>query len=135
MASLNRVVLIGNLTKDPELRSTPTGQSVVTLRLAVNDRRKVDDEWQEVAHFFDVTVWGKQAENAAQYLKKGRSVAVDGRLQSRSWETPEGQKRSAVDVVAERVVFLGGGGGGGGGGGAEEPDVPPADESGDDIPF
>lgn len=133
MASLNRVVLIGNLTKDPELRSTPSGQSVVTLRIAVNDRRKVNDEWTEVAHFFDVVVWGKQAETAAQYLKKGRGVAVDGRLASRSWETPEGQKRSAVEVVADRVVFLGGGGGGGGG--ADEPDVPPADEAGDDIPF
>ena len=135
MASLNRVVLIGNLTKDPELRYTPGGQPVTTLRLAVNDRRKVGDEWQEQAHFFDVTVWGKQAENCAQYLKKGRTVAVDGRLTSRQWETQEGQKRTAVEVVAERVVFLGSAEGGRG----PEPDVEAAEaappDGGDDIPF
>lgn len=137
MASLNRVVLIGNLTKDPELRYTPGGQPVTTLRLAVNDRRKVGDEWQEQAHFFDVTVWGKQAENCSQYLRKGRPVAVDGRLQSRQWETPEGQKRTAVEVVAERVVFLGGGEGAvrpaEGGQDADQVDAPVAGE--DDIPF
>jgi single-strand DNA-binding protein len=137
MASLNRVVLIGNLTKDPELRSTPSGQSVTTLRLAVNERRKIGEEWQEVAHFFDVTVWGKQAENCNLYLKKGRPVAVDGRLSSRQWETPEGQKRTAVEVVAEHVVFLGGGDGSRGAGSAgpaadENVDAPAAD---DDIPF
>jgi single-strand DNA-binding protein len=137
MASLNRVVLIGNLTKDPELRSTPSGQSVTTLRLAVNERRKIAEEWQEVAHFFDVTVWGKQAENCNTYLKKGRPVAVDGRLSSRQWETPEGQKRTAVEVVAENVVFLGSGDGSRGASSApaapeEGVDVAPAD---DDIPF
>ena len=135
MASLNRVVLIGNLTKDPELRSTPNGQSVVTLRLAVNDRRKVGEEWQDVASFFDVVAWGKQAENAAQYLRKGSPVATDGRLQSRSWETAEGQKRSAVEVVAERVVFLGSGGGAGGGGASRgDEDIAEAAPE-DDIPF
>lgn len=134
MASLNRVVLIGNLTKDPELRHTPNGQSVTTLRIAVNERRKQDDEWKEVAHFFDVVVWGRQAETSTDYLSKGRGVAIDGRLQSRSWETPEGQKRSAVEVVAERVVFLPSGEGGGSApsaGADEGSDAPP----GDDIPF
>lgn len=133
MASLNRVVLIGNLTKDPDLRYTPGGQPVTTLRIAVNERRKQDDEWKEVAHFFDVVVWGKQAESSTTFLKKGRAVAVDGRLQSRSWETPDGQKRSVVEVVADRVVFLGGGEGSAGGGKAAEEDVTESSE--DDIPF
>lgn len=136
MASLNRVVLIGNLTKDPELRYTPGGQPVTTLRVAVNERRKVNEEWQEVAHFFDVTVWGKQAENCSQYLRKGRPVAVDGRLSSRQWETPEGQKRSAVEVVAERVVFLGSAEGGGSAQAAPDAEGGEAPtEAGDDIPF
>ncbi|MBF0619077.1 MAG: single-stranded DNA-binding protein [Candidatus Omnitrophica bacterium] len=109
MASLNKVLLIGNLTKDPELRYTPSGTAVANLRIAVN--RKFKDrtgELKEDTCFVTVTAWDKQAENCNQYLQKGRSVLVEGILQSRSWDTPDGQKRSAIDVRAERIQFLGG---------------------------
>jgi single-strand DNA-binding protein len=107
MASLNKVLLIGNLTKDPELRYTPNGTAVTNLRLAVN--RKFKDrsgELKEDTCFITVTAWDKQAEICNQYLQKGRSVFVEGILQSRSWETGEGQKRSTIDVRAERIQFL-----------------------------
>ncbi len=135
MASFNKVILMGNLTRDPELRYTPSGAPVCNFDLAVNRSYTTQGgEKRDETCFITIVVWSKQAETCGQYLSKGRPVLVEGRLQQRSWETPEGQKRSAVEVVADRVVFLGGGGGGGGGG-AEEPDVPPADEAGDDIPF
>jgi len=107
MASLNKVLLIGNLTKDPELRYTPNGTAVTNLRIAVN--RKFKDrtgELKEDTCFITVTAWDKQAEICNQYLQKGRSVFVEGILQSRSWETGEGQKRSTIDVRAERIQFL-----------------------------
>jgi single-strand DNA-binding protein len=110
MASLNKVMLIGNLTKDPELRYTPNGTAVTNLRLAVN--RKFKDrtgELKEDTCFVTVTAWDKQAEICNQYLQKGRAVFVEGILQSRSWETSDGQKRSTIDVRAERIQFLGGG--------------------------
>ena len=108
MANLNKVFLIGNLTRDPELRYTPGGTAVANLGLAVN--RKFKDstgELKEEVCFLTVTVWDKQAEACCQYLIKGRPVFVEGVLQSRFWETPDGQKRSAIDVRAERVQFLG----------------------------
>lgn len=108
MASLNKVLLIGNLTKDPELRYTPNGVAVANLRLAVN--RKYKDkagEWKEDTCFVTVTAWDKQAEVCNQYLQKGRPVFIEGRLQSRSWETNDGQKRNTIDVRAERIQFLG----------------------------
>ena len=108
MANLNKVFLIGNLTRDPELRYTPGGTAVANLGLAVN--RKFKDstgELKEEVCFLTVTVWDKQAEACCQYLQKGRPVFVEGVLQSRFWETAEGQKRSAIDVRAERVQFLG----------------------------
>jgi single-strand DNA-binding protein len=109
MASLNKVLLIGNLTKDPELRYTPNGTAVANLRIAVN--RKFKDrsgELKEDTCFVTVTAWDKQAEICNQYLQKGRPIFVEGILQSRSWETPDGQKRSTIDVRAERIQFLGG---------------------------
>ncbi|MHB0977581.1 MAG: single-stranded DNA-binding protein [Candidatus Aquicultorales bacterium] len=110
MASLNRVFLMGNLTRDPELRYTPSGAAVANLGLAVNRKYKsAAGDWQDETSFFTIVVWGKQAESCSQYLAKGRPVMVEGRLQQRSWETPEGQKRSVVEVVADRVHFLGGG--------------------------
>lgn len=123
MASLNRCFLMGNLTRDPELRYTSGGQPLCNFRLAINRSWKGrDGQKNEDTTFLNVKVWGKQGENCAQYLKKGRPVFVEGRIESRSWETEDGQKRSAVDVVAERVQFMGsrdggdwGGGGGGGG--------------------
>ena len=116
MASLNKVLLIGNLTKDPELRYTPNGTAVTNLRIAVN--RKFKDrtgELKEDTCFITVTAWDKQAEICNQYLQKGRAVFVEGILQSRSWETGDGQKRSTIDVRAERIQFLGGPRGDGGG--------------------
>lgn len=103
----NKVILIGNLTKDPELRYTPQGTPVATLRLAVTSRFKSSDEMKEETLFIDVVVWGKQAESASQYLSKGRPVLVEGRLQERRWET-DGQQRSKMEVVAQTVRFLGG---------------------------
>jgi single-strand DNA-binding protein len=107
MASLNKVLLIGNLTKDPELRYTPSGTAVANLRIAVN--RKFKDrtgELKEDTCFVTITAWDKQAEICNQYLQKGKAVFVEGILQSRSWETPDGQKRSTIDVRAERIQFL-----------------------------
>jgi single-strand DNA-binding protein len=142
MAAINRVVLVGNLTRDPELRHTPSGTAVCNLRLAVNTRRKDETgQWVDKPNYFDVTVWGNQGERCAQYLSKGRPVAVDGRLEWREWETPEGNKRQAVDVVADTVQFLGSRGDGEGGGyipsdatAAPAGDFP-ASPTDDDIPF
>lgn len=110
-ANINRVILTGNLTRDPELRSLPSGTAVCNLRLASNSRRKDSStgEWVEKPNYFDVTIWGAQAESCARFLSKGRAVAVDGRLNWREFETRDGQKRQAVEIVAENVQFLGGG--------------------------
>jgi single-strand DNA-binding protein len=108
MANLNKVFLIGNLTKDPELRYTPQGTAVLNLRLAVNRRfRNKNQELKEEVCFITAVVWNKQAETCNQYLHKGSSVFIEGRLQSRSWEDNAGQKRSVIEVRAERVQFLG----------------------------
>jgi len=108
-ANINRVVLVGNLTKDPELRHTPSGTAVCSLRLAVNTRRKdsATGEWTEKPNYFDITVWGNQGESCAQYLAKGRPVAVDGRLEWREWDAQDGTKRQAVEIIADSVQFLG----------------------------
>ncbi len=106
MASLNKVFLMGNLTRDPELRYTPNGSAVASFGLAVNRKYKQGDELKDETCFVDITVWGKQAENCAEYLSKGRGVLIEGRLSYRSWETDEGQKRSKLDVVANNVQFL-----------------------------
>jgi len=147
MASVNKVILIGNLGADPELRYTPNGnRPVCSLRIATSDSYKDKaGVKQERTEWHTVTVWGDQAENCNKYLAKGRSVYVEGRLQTRQWDDKEGIKRYSTDVVAERVQFLGGQGGGGGepgakrsGGGSEAPipgndiGMPPGD---DDIPF
>jgi len=152
--NINRVVLTGNLTRDPELRSTASGMSVCSLRIASNTRRKnqATGEWEDKPNFFDVTVWGAQGENCARFLSKGRPVAVDGRLEWREWEAQDGNKRQSVEIVADAVQFLGGredGPGNGGGGFTPRSDVPvdtgdfaPASTGGrssapadDDIPF
>jgi single-strand DNA-binding protein len=108
--NINRVVLTGNLTRDPELRSTPSGTPVCSLRLACNGRRKNNDtnQWEDAPNYFDITVWGAQGENCHRYLSKGRGVAIDGRLQWREFTDKDGNKRQAVDIVAENVQFLGG---------------------------
>jgi single-strand DNA-binding protein len=126
--NINRVVLTGNLTADPELRSLPSGMSVCKLRVACNTRRKdnASGDWVDKPNFFDVTVWGAQGENCARFLAKGRPVAIDGRLEWREWETQEGGKRQAIDIIADSVQFLGGReeGGSGGGGFTPRSDVP-----------
>jgi len=106
-SSINRVVLIGRLTSDPELRALPSGTSVCNLRLACNGVRKADDgEYAEKPNFFNVAVYGARAESVHRYMRRGRQVAIDGRLEWRDWETPEGLKRQTVEIVAERVQFL-----------------------------
>jgi single-strand DNA-binding protein len=122
MASLNKVMIIGNLTRDPEVRFTPKGTAVCDMALAVN-RRYVNDagERQEEVTYLDIVLWGKQAELAGQYLTKGNPLFVEGRLQMDTWEDKAtGQKRSKIRIICENMQFLGGkasGGGGGGGGG------------------
>ncbi len=154
-SNVNVVVITGNLTRDPELRHLGSGTAVCKLRVAVNSRRKDGQtgEWVDKPNYFDVTVWGAQGENCANYLAKGRPVAVEGRLDWREWEDQGGNKRQSVEIIANTVQFLGSrdgsGGGGNGGGGFSPPqsDVP-ADESDfasaptggggaqeDDIPF
>lgn len=135
--NVNRVVLTGNLTRDPELRNLASGVAVCNLRIASNTRRKdpASGNWVEKPNYFDVTVWGGQAENCARYLGKGRAVAVDGRLEWREFETRDGQRRQAVEIVAEHVQFLSGEADGPRHpqGTSAEPEVPT--EPGDDIPF
>lgn len=106
--NINRIVITGNLTRDPELRNLPSGTAVCSLRIASNTGRKdpSTNQWTEKPNYFDVVVWGGQAENCARYLAKGRSVAIDGRLEWREFETREGEKRQAVEIVAEQVQFL-----------------------------
>jgi single-strand DNA-binding protein len=107
-SNINRVIITGNLTRDPELRSTQSGMSICSLRVAVNGRRKDDGgQWVDKPNYFDVTVFGAQGDNCAQYLSKGRPVAVDGRLNWREYETQDGAKRQSVDIIAESVQFLG----------------------------
>jgi single-strand DNA-binding protein len=147
-ASINRVVLVGNLTRDPELRHTPSGMPVCSLRIAVNSRQKQPDgQWGEKPNYFSVTVWGNQGESCAQYLSKGRPVAIDGRLDWREYQANDGTKREAIEIVADSVQFLGSRGDGdtmGAGAGAPqfvpasaqaaEADFPPT-AADDDIPF
>ena len=146
MANLNRVFLIGNLTRDPELRYTSSGVSVCTLRLAVNRRFTTrQGEKREETLFIDVTVWSKQAEVCSQYLSKGQPVFIEGRLRQETWTGSDGQKRSKIGVVAERFQFLGSAPGGGAtttppagpseaaGGEEQRPGKPSAEE--DEIPF
>lgn len=147
--NINVVCITGNLTRDPELRSTPGGTAVCKLRVAVNSRRKDGQtgEWIDKPNYFDVTVWGAQGENCAQYLSKGRPVAVDGRLDWREWEAQDGSKRQAVEIIANSVQFLGSRDGGGSGNGFQAQSDVPADTSDfegagvgggkqeDDIPF
>ncbi len=152
-SNVNVVVITGNLTRDPELRHTGGGTPVCDLRVAVNSRRKDQSgNWVDKPNYFDVTVWGAQGENCANYLSKGRPVAIEGRLDWREWEAKDGGKRQAVQIVANTVQFLGsrdGSSGSNGGGGytppqsdvpADESDFAPAPSGGgasseDDIPF
>ena len=130
MASFNKVMLMGNLTRDPELRYTSNGSAVTSFGLAVNRKFKQGDDWKEDVCFVDITVWGKQGENCAEYLSKGRPAFVEGRLQYSTWES-DGQKKSKLDVVANTVQFLGSRGDSQGSPSTEK--VTASDE--DDVPF
>jgi len=136
-ANINRVVLVGNLTRDPELRHTPSGMAVCSLRIAVNTRRKdnTTGQWTEKPNYFDITVWGNQGESCAQYLSKGRPVAVDGRLEWREWDAQDGTKRQAVEIIADSVQFLGGRGDGDAAGGGGNQFVPAGATAGSDADF
>jgi single-strand DNA-binding protein len=127
----NKVILIGNLTKDPEVRYTPQGTPVASFRLAVNQKYKSGDDMKQETLFIDIVVWGKQGETCAQYLNKGSSALVEGRLQERRWES-DGQQRSKFEVVAQQVRFLSSRKGAQSEGGG---DFVPPDETTDPEPF
>jgi single-strand DNA-binding protein len=137
MASLNKVFLMGNLTRSPELRYTPSGTAVADLRLAVNRNYTTQGgDRREETSFLTVVVWGKQAESCGEYLDKGSPILVEGRLQTREWEGKDGQKRAVVEVVAERVQFMGRPKAAVAAGAPAEPfndEAPPASD--DDVPF
>ena len=140
MASLNKVLLIGNLTKPPELRYTPSGSAVADMRLAVNRNYTTQSgEKREEVCFLTVIVWGKQAESCGEYLDKGSQIFVEARIQTRDWEGKDGQKRTATEVVAERVQFMsrtkGAGGGAPAAVGAGQPFPDEAPAGDDDVPF
>jgi single-strand DNA-binding protein len=156
MANLNKVLLMGNLTRDPEVKYTPKGTAVCDLGIAINDSYKAQDGTiKETVTYVDIEVWGRTAENCKQYLTKGRGVFIEGQLRLDQWETPQGEKKSKMKVRADRVQFLGGGPGRTGGGGEQRSlssgtadtgrtaarpsstvseDAPPAPNE-DDIPF
>ncbi len=136
MTSFNKVILLGNLTRDPEVRYTPNGIAVASFAIAVNRKYKQGDETKEEVSYIDIVVFGKQAESCGQYISKGDSVLIDGRLQQRRWETEDGQKRSKVEVVAQSVNFMpkrSSPGQGASHGQAEPAPEVPVDES--EIPF
>lgn len=142
MASVNKVIIIGNLGAAPELKYLPSGQAVCELRIATNEQWKdKDGAKQEKVEWHSVVTWAKTAENVAKFLEKGRSVYVEGRLQTRTWDDKNtGEKKYKTEIVAEKVVFLGGGGaasgqGGGKSGGGRGGDDLPLDGGDDDIPF
>ena len=129
MASFNKVMLMGNLTRDPELRFIANGSAVASFGLAVNRKFKQGDEWKDDVCFVDITVWGKQGENCAEYLSKGRPAFVEGYLKFSTWES-EGKKRNKLEVVANTVQFLGSRNDSGGNLPAEQGPAPD-----DDVPF
>ena len=146
MSSLNRVIIMGNLGQEPELRHTGSQQAVCTLSIATTDHRTdANGQKKEYTEWHRIVVWGKQAENCAKYLAKGRSVLVEGRLATRSWEDKQGQKRYTTEIVAQNVQFIGGGQGGGRKSEAQDrnswADEPAGEAEGsapqntDDIPF
>ncbi|MFV2069909.1 MAG: single-stranded DNA-binding protein [Pirellulales bacterium] len=144
MASYNRVILVGNLTRDPELRYIPSGTAVSEISLAVNDRIKRDGQWVEETTFVDVTLWARTAEIANEYLSKGSNLLIEGRLKLDTWENNEGQKRSKLRVIADRMQMLGARGGDTSHNPAPQAatsqaaasnDSPPPQPPSDDIPF
>jgi single-strand DNA-binding protein len=149
MADINHVVLVGRLTRNAELKYTNNGSAVSKFSIAINQRRKKDDQWVDESHFFDIVLWGKTAESLNQYLVKGKQIGIEGQLRQNRWEQ-EGQARSKVEIFATNVMLLGSGSGGGsrqtagqgteskpsgGGGDFPEGGAPAPDNFEDDIPF
>ncbi len=138
---INRVVISGNLTRDPELKATSSGMSVLKLGVAVNDRRKNQQtgEWEDFPNFVDVTVFGQRGESLSRFLEKGSKVAIEGKLRWSQWENQQGEKRSKLEVIADDIEFLSSRGEGGGGGGRSyggPVDMPAPDAiAEEDIPF
>jgi single-strand DNA-binding protein len=144
MGSVNKVILIGNLGRDAELRHTPGGQAVASLNLATTEQwNDKDGQRQEKTEWHRIVLWGRQAESLQQYLVKGKQIYVEGRLQTRQWDDKDGNKRYTTEIKADRITLLGGGGGGGARAGMDrggdygqgEPMREPADVPEDDIPF
>jgi single-strand DNA-binding protein len=136
MTSFNKVILMGNLTRDPEVRYTPNGSAVANFAIAVNRKYKQGDETKEEVSYIDIVVFGKQAESCGQYINKGDSVLIDGRLQQRRWDDKEtGQKRNKIEVVAQSVNFMPKRSSGGGQAHAQAEPAPEAPVDEGDIPF
>jgi single-strand DNA-binding protein len=139
--SINRVVLTGNLTKDAEVKQTPGGMAIVKIRLAVNDRRKnaTTGQWEDSPNYIDVTMFGSRGEAVSRFLTKGKQIAVEGKLRWREWESQAGEKRSAIEVVADDIELLGGRGDAPAGSrpvSSAAPEAPTDDfADGEDIPF
>lgn len=135
MASVNKAILIGNLGKDPELRYTPSGQAVASFPLATTERYKdKDGNWQERTDWHNIVVWGRQGETAKEYLSKGRSAYIEGRIQTRSYDDRDGNKKWITEIVASRVQFLGGRGEGSGGGARSESSKGESGPAAEDMP-
>jgi single-strand DNA-binding protein len=141
MASVNKAIILGNLGRDPELRHTQSGKAVCQLNVATTEKwTDQSGERQEKTEWHRIAVWGRQAENCSQYLSKGRSVYVEGRIETRKWQDKDGNDRYSTEIVADRVQFIGGRDGAGGGRGTDDfsdpgPLEPPPASGGDDIPF
>jgi single-strand DNA-binding protein len=142
MGSVNKVILVGNLGRDAEMRFTPGGQAVATLNLATTEQwNDKEGQRQEKTEWHRIVVWGRQAETLSQYLVKGKQIYVEGRLQTRQWDDKDGNKRYTTEIKADRITLLGGGGGGARAGGFDReaaqpvPVQEPADVPEDDIPF
>jgi single-strand DNA-binding protein len=142
MASLNKVMLMGNLGKDPEVRYTASGQAVASFSIATSERYKSKSgDWEEKTEWHNIVLWGKQAETAKDYLSKGKTVFIEGRLQTRKWQDKDGRDRYTTEIVGDRMQFVGSKGDGGGrqGGRGDEPaayyDDPAGSNPDDDIPF
>ncbi len=129
MASLNKALLMGNLTRDPEMKYTPSGTAVCEFGIALNRKYKSGDDWKEETTFVDITTFGRQAETCNEYLRKGRAAFVEGHLKFDTWETNDGQKRSRLSVIADRVQFLGGRGDSGQSRGAPRTDASAPDDT------
>ncbi len=130
---LNRIIMIGNLGADPEIKYTASGTAIANFNIAINEKRKKDGEWQDHTEWVPVTLFGKTAETAKDYLRKGSCVYIEGRWQTRSWEDQSGDRKYRTEVIANQMIMLDGSGGKGGSGGSKRDEAPPYGD--DDLPF